>query len=413
MQRPNQPYRSSRLLASVSLVYVLLIVYASLFPFNWHMPLAWSDPLTHPWPHHDASSDILVNVVAYAPLGVLLTVLWRRMGPFGASGLALLAGAGLSLSMEFLQEALPGRVSSVADFVHNVLGVLLGLIVARFVSTETLTGLALHKWRERLVMPGPLATVGAIAVLAWMAAELFPWVPSPGMTTLKYSLRPLLETLSHPAAFSGAQTLGDVFELVGIGLFAQAVFRVQRPFWFGLLLIGVALLKIVVVYQVLSLEYLLASVLSFFLLALSGWQTRARRLALALVCVLGSLVVDELRGPSAAHVHAFNWVPFAAQIGTLPGLNGLLVTLWIGLSVSTAARWLVLDKASLQRGVQVLGGAAFFALWFALEWHQRGMAGKVPDITNPLVGLVIWGFVWVLPMPSHAPVARASAPATD
>lgn len=387
----------------MSLVYVLLIVYASLFPFDWHAPLTWSDPLTHPWPHHDARSDILVNVVAYAPLGVLLTVLWRRIGHWPAMAFALLAGAGLSLSMEFLQEALPGRVSSVADFVHNVLGVVLGVGMARFVSAETLTGLALRKWRDRLVMPGPLATLGMIAVAVWMAAELFPWVPSPGVTTLKYSLRPLLGTLSHPAAFSWPQALGDVFELFGIAMFARAVFREARTYWFGLLLIGVALLKTVVVYQVLSLEYLLASLLAFFLVSLFGWQSRQRRLTLAMVSIVCSLVVDELRGAASNYVHPFNWIPFAAQIGTLPGLNGLLVTLWIALSVSTSARLLATDHARLQRGVRIAGGLAFFLLWFALEWNQRGMAARVPDITNPLVGLIVWWFVWLLPVAPRVP----------
>ncbi len=82
MREPTFPPRASPALVWLSLLYPLLIAYASLFPLDWHPPLVWSNPLAHPWPHSDSRSDVLVNVLAYMPLGLFLALSWRNLGRF-------------------------------------------------------------------------------------------------------------------------------------------------------------------------------------------------------------------------------------------------------------------------------------------------------------------------------------------
>ncbi|MEJ2480002.1 MAG: VanZ family protein [Acidihalobacter sp.] len=397
MRSPAHSNRTSVVLVWLSLLYPLLIAYASLFPLDWHPPATWSNPLLHPWPRSDSRSDILVNVLAYVPLGLLLALVWHRFGRSVSAALALGAGFGLSFGMEFLQEALPGRVSSVADIAHNTLGTLFGVVFAQILSRDTLSGDWLRARRARLAVPGALANMSLVAVALWAAAELFPFVPSPDMATIKHGLRPLLDTLLHPATFAWWQVLGDVFELLGIGMLARCVLREPSLLLTGMLILAVAALKVIVVHQVLSLEFLAAALVAPALLALFGWQTPHRRAAVALVSIAASLVIDELRSGTSTRLHAFNWIPFSAQIGTLSGFNGLFVTVWIALALAAATRILVQDSPKRERWASLPGAALLFCSWFALEWHQQLLPGRIPDVTDPLVALGVWWLAWLVP----------------
>lgn len=69
-----------------------------------------------------SASDIVTNVLGYVPLGIVLA--WR--GPWRAIALA----AVLSAAAETIQFFSPFRSPSVADFVTNVLGAALGVVLA-------------------------------------------------------------------------------------------------------------------------------------------------------------------------------------------------------------------------------------------------------------------------------------------
>ncbi len=381
----------------LSLLYLLLIAYASLFPLDWHPPLVWRDPLSYPWPRYDARSDILVNILAYVPLGFLFAVAWRRIGRLPSALLALAAGFGLSFCVEFLQEALPGRVTSIADITHNTLGALIGVLLAQFFAHDTLSGTWLRLIYRGWVEAGTLPMLALLATALWMAAELFPYVPSPDMSTIKQGLRPLLETALHPQQFEMWKFLCDACELFGIGLLARIALRPPSLPLIALAMAGVAVLKVVIVDQALSAEYLLATLLAVFLLASFGWQTARQRAALAGLAVASMLVIDELRRGHGDHFYSFNWVPFARQIGTLPGFGGLLATVWIALALATAARTLA-GTGRWARAADWAGGVCLFLGWFALEWHQQWVPGRIPDITDALVGWVVWILAWRVPL---------------
>ena len=396
---PPQSRRRPSLLFWLSLLYPLLIAYASLFPLDWHPPLVWRDPLTYPWPRYDARSDVLVNILAYVPVGFLFALAWRRLWRVFSALLARAAGFGLSFCMEFLQEALPGRVTSIADITHNTLGALIGVLLAQCVAPDTLSGAWLRRIYRRWAEAGTLPMLALLATALWMAAELFPYVPSPDMSTIKHGLRPLLETALHPQRFEVWRFIGDACGLFGIGMLSRLALRPPSLPLIALAMAGVALLKVVIVGQALSAEYLLATLLAVFLLAAFGWQTARQRAALAGLAVAGMLIIDELRRGHGNRLHAFNWVPFARQIGTLPGFGGLLATVWTALALATAARTL----AGAGRGARTAewaGGVGLFLGWFALEWHQRWVPGRIPDITDALVGWAAWMLAWRVPLRS-------------
>ena len=109
----------------LALVYVGLVVYASLYPFaDWRYQgiVPWAF-LSGPWPKYWTVFDVVSNVLGYVPVGFLLTLSALRSGRTrNAVGLATMVAFVLSLTMESLQSYLPARIPSNVDLGLNVLG---------------------------------------------------------------------------------------------------------------------------------------------------------------------------------------------------------------------------------------------------------------------------------------------------
>ena len=80
--------------------------------------------------------DVFVNILGFLPFGIAVYA-WARKGgerkDAVAMGIALLLGAGISLSIELLQAYLPNRDSSLTDVINNVLGTYFGARLLRTV----------------------------------------------------------------------------------------------------------------------------------------------------------------------------------------------------------------------------------------------------------------------------------------
>jgi VanZ family protein len=116
----------------LALVYLVLIGYASLFPFaHWRdqgvssLQFLWA-----PLPKYWTGFDVGVNVVGYIPLGFLTT--WaalKRTNGWLALMAGVLVAAITSLVMEATQSFLPGRVPSNLDWLLNTAGGLAGALL--------------------------------------------------------------------------------------------------------------------------------------------------------------------------------------------------------------------------------------------------------------------------------------------
>lgn len=107
-----------------------LIVYASLHPFSgWRLPAAPVERLLlPPWSSYWTWFDLAANLLAYVPLGAVLCIALLRDGASQQRAWLVSVGAGtlLSWTMELLQNLLPARVPSIADWGLNTVGALLG-----------------------------------------------------------------------------------------------------------------------------------------------------------------------------------------------------------------------------------------------------------------------------------------------
>jgi VanZ family protein len=166
--------RNQSAVLPLTLLYVALIVYASLYPFT-----GWRDQGIAPWaylqaplpPRYWTRFDVITNLIGYIPLGLLLALALpakrRALAALAAAALAAL----LSFSMESLQSYLPMRVASNLDLALNAGGGALGALAA-----WALERLGLVQWgrRQQASWFGQRSR-GALVLLAlWPVGLLFP-----------------------------------------------------------------------------------------------------------------------------------------------------------------------------------------------------------------------------------------------
>ncbi len=158
----------------LSLLYMGLVVYASLYPF-----LEVRDQGIAPWaflfaplPKYWTGFDVVSNLLGYMPLGALLALSALRTGRGRhAVVMATLAGAGLSFLMEALQSYLPQRVPSNVDLALNATGSLCGAVFAALLERFG----AIDHWSRFRARWFVLEARGGLVLLAlWPVALLFP-----------------------------------------------------------------------------------------------------------------------------------------------------------------------------------------------------------------------------------------------
>jgi VanZ family protein len=158
----------------LTLAYVALVVYASLYPFdNWRNQgvLPWAY-LTQPLPKYWTWFDVAINIAGYAPLGFLgvLTALRMGQGKYALLTVTLMIFT-LSLFLEGLQSYLPSRVASNVDLWLNGLGGVLGGFVAWVLEKIG----AIDRWSHfRSTWFVPHARGGLVLLALWPIAVVFP-----------------------------------------------------------------------------------------------------------------------------------------------------------------------------------------------------------------------------------------------
>lgn len=355
------------------LVYTLLILYASWYPFTgWNYiglsPLAY---VTAPLPHYWTGFDVTTNVVAYIPLGMLLVyAMYPAMRGVLAGILAVLATVLWSGTMEAVQTFLPTRVSSNLDLMTNVFGALIGAGIGVLTTGFFMEKSRLLRWRREWFSHE--ASRGLIVVGTWPLAQIYPQ----GYLFGHGQLMPiLLEWLSEwlgisldPIAliwpdlqlsagqFWLGETVISAFGMAGAVLVLLCVLRKRAPAW-GLMLVLIAL---TLAMKTLATALLFSPENAFV------WLTPGARGGL----LLGSIMLIGLR-----------YLPPKLQrrAGVLMLLISLVAVNLIPANpyfVATLQRWIQGKFLSFNGAAQFLSLAwPFLALWFLLHAvHRR----KVP-----------------------------------
>lgn len=324
----------------LALAYGVLVVYASLYPFEgWRLQgLAPWAFLASPWPRWWTGFDLAANVAGYAPLGFLLALARLRRdpaagGPGGALVRALAIAGALSFSMEALQTFLPSRVPSNLDLGLNLLGALAGALLAWALERLGL----LQRWsrfRRRWFVD---EARGALVLLAlWPAGLLFP-APVP------LGLGQVMERMQL--------ALADWLEDTPFLDWLPVREPLQQPLGQGTELVGVAL-----------------GLLVPCLLAFSIMGSLRGRAALALVIVGAGVAASALSAAlSFGPANAWAWLSAPVQLGLAGGLALALLAAWLPRRACIALLLpvLVLHLALLNQAP----GNAYYALTLQ-AWEQ-------------------------------------------
>ena len=379
----------------VTAIVASVIVYGSLYPFEFRIPGSGIGPLATflaSIGQRPGRGDALANILLYTPLGCFLSLCFRR-GPrhSGTLVLAVAIGGLMSLGLELAQDDIPGRVTSFSDLATNTLGMVLGSFAAIVVGAG---------FRVPFIGDVAARPVPTLLVASWLAYRLFPYVPMIDLHKYWNALKPLVLTPSL--------TGYDLFRQTAIWLtvyaLIEAIVRRRRSAVMApLFAVAVLGAKVLIVGIVIRLADPVGAGL-----ALGVWLLLLllpTRLRTGTVClVLCAYVVVQRLEPFAFQEagREFSWMPFLSL------MHGSL----------SADALAFLEKFFLYGSMVYLLGDALgrrlpaavitAALLFATSWAEAWLPGRSAEITDTLIALIVAITFALLPAESDvgsAPIA--------
>jgi glycopeptide antibiotics resistance protein/uncharacterized membrane protein YhdT len=376
----------------IFLLVIVIIVYGSLYPWDFHSTQLAASPLwvlIHSWPtgiYRSLLRDIAVNLLIFVPVGVFgFLALRQEFRTSVAVTVTLLFSLVFSSSIEMIQLFDDARECTASDVVLNVSGTAVGIVLGRLY----------QKWLKRLLARTETSKLlhpsGAILLFyTWLAYQAFPLFPLLSRARLDAKLRAIFAAIS----VSPLETFTYFAEwLVAAQLLENVLGRERTYRWFPLLLI-VPPVKLFIVGRTFTWSELvgagLAYVSSYFL---SKYERRT--------AVVGGLIVSLLivRGLVPYQwswaANPFSWIPFSGFLTAERGF-GMLMFLqkcfWYGSAV-----WLL--RAT---GWRLARAAVAVALLLgAIEVIQLHIPGRVAEITDPLLALILAVTLGLLDRPQN------------
>lgn len=316
------------------IVWALLLAYASLYPFvPPRLPSVESAAAFFARPRYVTSFDVVLNVLAYVPLGALACLYFRQAtGTTRAVLKAVGLGVAFSFAMESLQLFVPYRIASIYDVLANTGGALWGALVFAdpFYSLVTRP---LGALRERAVIPGIWGDAGLMLLLLWLIAQLNPALPFFGAGNIVGNA----DLMSELAVLQAA---GVAMSICGFGLFVSALLQGDK----GSLRATLALLSVALWLKFMAASFMLQP--HFAAEWVSVWRViglfagiamfvpmrllrRPARIYLALVFVLAGALFSKIFGAYSAVeelLRLFRWPH--GQLATFATLTRFLHEAW-------------------------------------------------------------------------------------
>jgi VanZ family protein len=324
--------------------------------------------------------DEVVNIVLYIPLGLTAHFAFRKASPkyFDLYGPVLL-GFVLSTSIELTQLFEPVRNASVVDIATNVIGSLLGMV----------TGLLFEAVAAPEASRRPASTRAAdqsALTLLFIGAGylLFPFFPVLGL----FGLKPKLAAFAAAPVLDGTQILSGLALGFAGGLLLEAARIRHARVWLGFSLVGLPLQFLIVSRQPFP-AFLIGAVGGTVLFSLRRRRahvTKAEAWAFLLVIAVRGLWPFEFMAQS----NNFSWIPFAGFLND-DWQAGIQVLLEKVFYYGTAV-WL-LHAARIRL---VYAASAVATVLAAIETAQIRLPGRVAEVTDPLLALLLAGGLAIL-----------------
>lgn len=333
--------RASPLARLLFLAYVLLVVYATLYPFS-----GWRDSgvsafayLFAAKPRYVTAFDIAVNVLGYILYGWLIVLaLHPRLRGFAAFAIAIASGTCLSILLEAGQTFLPSRFASNIDVLCNAAGVAVGALVGARSAGWLLGKSPLLRWRARNVLPGARADAGLVLIALWLGTQLNPASLLFGAGDLRDLFQQPVGAAYEADVFVAIEALTAACNLIAVGLMASAILAPGGPVLRTLaLLVGLGLLVKTGAFAILMQAEnvllwltpgaLLGLAIGVPLLFGAALLPRILRLGLAAVLLMGATVLVNM-APANPYFASILSVWGQGNFLNFNGLTRLLSSLW-------------------------------------------------------------------------------------
>jgi AcrR family transcriptional regulator len=164
-------FTKRRRLVAFGALAVLAVLVATLRPQSGQVAPGWSLSLLS---GDEGPAGVLQNIILFVPLGVALA-----LGPWRALR-CIAAGALLSLTIEVIQQWLPGRDPSVGDLVFNTLGTGVGVVLARTAPSWLAPSRAAAAW---LSLASAVLAATVWLGTGWVLRPMLPVATAPEIRT--------------------------------------------------------------------------------------------------------------------------------------------------------------------------------------------------------------------------------------
>ena len=360
--------------ALIVAVVIVVIIYGSLFPFQFHdnpYSIGPLHALIESWRTPTGRGDVIANLLLYFPFGLFAVPSLRHLPRIARFMLVVLAGSALSVSMELTQFYEFDRFSALADVYADTAGVLLGAATSVFL------------FRKR-----PWAQIGRVErrpfvillLSCWLGYRLFPYAPTIDLHKYWTSVKPLIFSPSLPPLDLYRHT---VIWLVAALLLEALLGVVRSRMALPLLFISVLLARVLIVDAVLSPAEVLGGVIAVpvWNAVLSRMRIGALLVAISFVGVVVIQALEPFQFSSAAR--PFGWIPF---FGFLQGSVEVNIRSFLEKAFTYGALiWLMTRAGCKLMVAAVLGGA----LVLGLHLSQIFLPGRSAEITDVIMLLIL------------------------
>ncbi|MCD6365474.1 MAG: VanZ family protein [Planctomycetes bacterium] len=408
----------SRVLTILCVVYVVLVIYGSLMPFDlradWPRAMRRLDYARRVWPMgpiRARRADWVRNIALYFPLGLLLAgrgSLRPRSKRLWALACATGAALATGLIVEFTQLFSASRIPGANDVAANTLGGLAGGIVG--ISLGRAGWLCLQRWVREQWSDRPMHLVAVLLVLLLAADAVFPFCPTVDVSTVRRGVRRSLDVWRtqeyglavHPLHHWLVRRVG-VYAVLSILLGASLDPR-GRPAWFrgalrtSLFALVCEIAKIFIVSRFANAVNVAASVCGAAAGAVIGAASINRmtvrmKLHASVAALVGYIAYVEWepfkflwdsKMISRKFPHGAQWLPLYhhAMRGKADDVHHFLRTLVLMAALVCAMR-LRRGRERGSRLLRILGGAVFGgALGIFFELGQFLLPARIPSMTD-------------------------------
>lgn len=366
-------------MVQIFVVIIILISYGSLYPFDFQWTTLDSERTTAflaSWNLISSRGDIVSNLVLFVPYGLVGMFAIKPSKSAGSRMcLVILSGTVLGFSLQVGQLYLPGRAPEIQDGLWNLLGIVVGAVIALPKQVKFF----IKRVEQNLVLSFPLLLCGA-----WIAYLLIPFVPTIDFQAVKTSIKPLLFQREWNYVEIFHYTIGW---LVYARLWGPATQGRFSDWYLWALIPAVPIVQLFIYDNVVTFAEVVGGICALLI-----WTVMSRPMigrATTLSILLGiSLFVDALwpfdfQGISTK----FQWLPFS---GFLEGSMLTNAAVLCKKAFFYGALLYMLHAARISLRTATIFSAIFI---FMLELAQTKIGHHTPEITDSLLVLMIAFFM--------------------